>query len=56
MPELDEDVQPDEPTGTDADESENVEVIIDAALVREATEKYEAGDEAEPKDDGGDEG
>ena len=53
MPELDEDVEPDEPTGTDADESANQEVIIDAALVRAATEEYEAGDEAEPTDEGG---
>lgn len=51
MPELDDDVQPDEPTGTDADESANPEVIIDAALVRAATEKFQETGEAEVEDD-----
>jgi hypothetical protein len=34
VPELDDDVAPDEPVGTDADESASGEVVIDAALVR----------------------
>ena len=51
MPERDDDVEPDEPTGTDADESENADVIIDAALVRKATEEFQDTGEAKVEDD-----